>query len=73
MPSRPVCTAGLPSLMLRLTAMLFAVLLLVPALARADAGDAVIKDCIEELMDARLLLESVRSFVQVVGPKLQRR
>ncbi|HEX4623724.1 MAG TPA: hypothetical protein VH231_04675 [Solirubrobacteraceae bacterium] len=31
--------------MLRLTAMLFAVLLLVPALARADAGDAVIKDC----------------------------
>jgi hypothetical protein len=31
--------------MLRLTAIVFAVLLLVPALARADAGDAVIKDC----------------------------
>ena len=31
--------------MLRLTAILLAVLLLAPALARADAGDAVIKDC----------------------------
>jgi hypothetical protein len=31
--------------MLRLAAILLAVLLLAPALARADAGDAVIKDC----------------------------
>lgn len=31
--------------MLRLTAILIGALLLVPALARADAGDAVIKDC----------------------------
>jgi hypothetical protein len=31
--------------MLRLTAIFLAVLLLVPALASADAGDAVIKDC----------------------------
>ena len=31
--------------MLRLTAILLAALLLAPALARADAGDAVIKDC----------------------------
>ena len=31
--------------MLRLTVILIGALLLVPALARADAGDAVIKDC----------------------------
>ena len=45
----------------------------VPESIDVDDTHAVIKDCIEELMDARLLLESVRSFVQVVGPKLQRR
>lgn len=45
----------------------------VPTSIDVDDAHAVLKDCIEELMDARLLLESVRSFVQVVGPKLQRR
>ena len=45
----------------------------VPESADVDDPQAVLKDCIEELMDARLMLESVRSFVQVVGPKLQRR
>lgn len=45
----------------------------VPESSDVDDALAILKDCIEELMDARLLLESVRSFVQVVGPKLQRR
>lgn len=45
----------------------------VPESIDVDDPHAVLKDCVEELLDARLLLESVRSFVSVVGPRLQRK
>lgn len=48
-------------------------LAVMPPSVDVDDPHAVLSDCIEELLDARLLQESVRSFVQVIGPKLQRK